>query len=437
MNDDISTVTPGCTVAWSSDTPRPPDRFTKKLAAWQAENGHGRVTSVQHAVADDGSTRPWYITVLTGTVFGTCGAVIARSSKIISLEQTSGTIKVIARPAAGNVLIFEDQRPKSDLVHLAADAAAAAEWLSRRSYPNARLETVKSPYEEHTLKHGLNPDTPETVRFVTSETGLEIAEIGDCRYIAVTAGEHHLMRYSWRASTDILAAELSEFYMIHKVLDSPGDFRKEAIKLAIAAFESSILSRSQSYGSPVNTPWGISQTAVCYAPGITQYTTAGHGGIHLSTDRNQYVHPNWREPDGWYEEDQMWAVVCVTYPQFFKASDYKSAVKTLRDTCPDDWEVIFDEKIPIELSASRRVKAFYQAHAADWLVYSAINVDDDTGMVKCMARLGEGLARDAEERIFLVPATEYEARTRHFVIDLSRHRDVTNLTGFGSDPIAA
>jgi len=34
-----------------------------------------------------------------------------------------------------------------------------------------------------------------------------------------------------------------------------------------------------------STPWGLSQTARQLTPGIMIYSTAGHGGIHLSPAR--------------------------------------------------------------------------------------------------------------------------------------------------------
>lgn len=37
------------------------------------------------------------------------------------------------------------------------------------------------------------------------------------------------------------------------------------------------------------TPWGPAQTADVIAPGIVFYTTASHGGYHLSPERNALI----------------------------------------------------------------------------------------------------------------------------------------------------
>ena len=52
-----------------------------------------------------------------------------------------------------------------------------------------------------------------------------------------------------------------------------------------------------------STPWGGSQMAVIYADGIVAHSTAGHGGFHLSADRNAKIHPLLRKGTLWYEED--------------------------------------------------------------------------------------------------------------------------------------
>lgn len=66
------------------------------------------------------------------------------------------------------------------------------------------------------------------------------------------------------------------------------------------------------------TPWGAAQTSHRWAPGIMQYSTAGHGGFHLSAGRLAQVHPSMRSlsgyPAGWFEEDCDWAVVGLHFP---------------------------------------------------------------------------------------------------------------------------
>jgi hypothetical protein len=55
------------------------------------------------------------------------------------------------------------------------------------------------------------------------------------------------------------------------------------------------------------TPWGPSQSVTELAHGITLVTTAGHGGIKLSPERQAQMPASCRQTPysegGWYEED--------------------------------------------------------------------------------------------------------------------------------------
>lgn len=64
------------------------------------------------------------------------------------------------------------------------------------------------------------------------------------------------------------------------------------------------------YEIPKTTPWGDPQTTEILAPGIVQFTTASHGGIWLSPERNAQVPARLKRRTflrnglkGWYEED--------------------------------------------------------------------------------------------------------------------------------------
>lgn len=66
------------------------------------------------------------------------------------------------------------------------------------------------------------------------------------------------------------------------------------------------------------TPWGKSQEAIRIARGIMWYTTAGHGGYHLSKKRLSEMPEPYKSfktfaGKGWYEEDCDWAVVHLCF----------------------------------------------------------------------------------------------------------------------------
>ena len=74
------------------------------------------------------------------------------------------------------------------------------------------------------------------------------------------------------------------------------------------------------------TPWGISQNVARYARGLSQVSTAGHGGFMLGKGfANKYLSPE-AIAEGMnygnylcYEEDCQWAIVVYELPQFWSA----------------------------------------------------------------------------------------------------------------------
>ena len=96
------------------------------------------------------------------------------------------------------------------------------------------------------------------------------------------------------------------------------------------------------------TPWGPAQDAKQIAPGIVFYSTAGHGGFYLDSERNDLVHDEFKthitfadlRRQGWYEEDCDAAIVIFTFPEFFTPDEYLRAVESLRNWHKDAWKAI-------------------------------------------------------------------------------------------------
>lgn len=179
----------------------------------------------------------------------------------------------------------------------------------------------------------------------------------------------------------------------------------------------------------MQTPWGAAQTRKTLGDGVTQVTTAGHGGIHLIPDRNRQVHAVWRDAAGWYEEDDEWSVVAVTFPNLFTPEQVLEAHRLAKDYSPDQYENVFGVQLLPAESYQRREDLFYRQHAGRYITRAAFGAGQahpgripvPAGMVGACARLG----RDGpDERWFLVPAAEYEQRRVHaFVIDEQRHTE--------------
>lgn len=176
-----------------------------------------------------------------------------------------------------------------------------------------------------------------------------------------------------------------------------------------------------------STPWGPSQHTEELAKGVSWYSTASHGGVHLSPTENAKIHPAWRVEGGWYEEDCAWAIVAFHFPDLF-LKDYAAAIETLKHWMPDAYMRVTGTVLTAADSRKLAEREFCQATKDKWVAISAINALD--GMVKVTAciggRLENGQYASRELRNFMVPANEYEAAYRlpghRFVIDPTKHK---------------
>lgn len=87
------------------------------------------------------------------------------------------------------------------------------------------------------------------------------------------------------------------------------------------------------------TPWGYSQSATRIARGIMHYSTASHGGYHVSPTRLTAMGPLAESPfagAGWFEEDCDWARVALAFPDEFMSAapnaDRENVMRAARHT---------------------------------------------------------------------------------------------------------
>jgi len=192
------------------------------------------------------------------------------------------------------------------------------------------------------------------------------------------------------------------------------------------------------------TEWKTAQGSTRYGRGVTRYDTAGHGGFKVSATMNQRIPEPYRNTGkngiGWYEEDSEWAIVATFIPELFTDWERKRASNTLRNSYPDAYEAVYGVIIPEGQSTTKDRRLFMERHANDWIVISAKPSDEHEGMTECVATVGgerggwiDGKDYSPEEKRFLVPAGEYEARNRRlgFAIDLDRHQEMTEGAKFG------
>lgn len=83
---------------------------------------------------------------------------------------------------------------------------------------------------------------------------------------------------------------------------------------------------------PKKSPWGSVSGRDKMAEGIFWVDTPSHGGFWISQERLARVPEPFRDtpysPGPWFEEDEDFAIVVLTFPDEFKAEDVKSARAT-------------------------------------------------------------------------------------------------------------
>lgn len=130
----------GSLIRYSDGTPKPPARFTKKLAAWQNRNGVARLVRKEPQRDRPTLTSPARITLYEGD-FGSGGVVLIKVLRTHSVDSDLH-FEIIERPAIGAVRILQEHGDTAELLHLAANRDAAERWLAQHRYSDVRLEDV-------------------------------------------------------------------------------------------------------------------------------------------------------------------------------------------------------------------------------------------------------------------------------------------------------
>ncbi len=107
----IDTAPLGALIRYTDGSPKPPARFTKKLAAWERSNGVGRLVKKEPPMRSHSA-----------------------DSRLV--------FEVAEEPKAGQVRVLLDFGGNTELLHLAESITAAELWIAREGYRNARLQIV-------------------------------------------------------------------------------------------------------------------------------------------------------------------------------------------------------------------------------------------------------------------------------------------------------
>ncbi|MGI2036119.1 DUF7007 domain-containing protein [Rhizobium panacihumi] len=262
----------------------------------------------------------------------------------------------------------------------------------------------------------------DSVEFGTSADGFPVARIGEILLGLISNGSGDVFLASaWRFTKPLAEARRHHFCRHDGRVDNEAAFRLRAIETAEHMAELSSLARVQTRMAG-STPWGGSQLAMFYAEGVVSHSTSGHGGFHLSSDRNRLVDASVRTAGGWYEEDCEWAIIALTFPDVFTGYERRCADQIAKDTFPAFWEKLRGRQLEPGESRSKDRATFERNHAGDWIVISAITSSHHTGMTEVVATRGGRREFSQQERRFLIPDVEYSKRGSFgFVIDLQLH----------------
>ena len=136
----IDTAPLGALIRYTDGSPKPPARFTKKLAAWERSNGVGRLVKKEPPRPYPTWTAPDSFTLHEGN-FSSEGVILVTIMRSHSVDSQLN-FEVVEEPKAGQVRVLLDFGGSTELLHLASSVAAAELWIAKEGYRNARLRVV-------------------------------------------------------------------------------------------------------------------------------------------------------------------------------------------------------------------------------------------------------------------------------------------------------
>lgn len=130
----------GALIRYTDHAPKPPARFTKKLAAWERRNGVGRLVKKDSAREHPTYTSPASITLHEGN-FASEGLILVTVMRTHSVDSDL-SFEIVEQPAIGTVRVLQEFSDNSELLHLAESRETAELWLAKTGHSRTRLEEV-------------------------------------------------------------------------------------------------------------------------------------------------------------------------------------------------------------------------------------------------------------------------------------------------------
>jgi len=130
----------GSLIRYSNGEPRPPERFKRKLRAWEQQNSTGRLITKTAAIERPTYSSPASFTLHEGD-FGANGVIVLVVSRSYSID-SSLHFEIVEEPVPGSVRVLTSFQGVDELHHLAPDMPSAQAWIANHGYSEARLEIV-------------------------------------------------------------------------------------------------------------------------------------------------------------------------------------------------------------------------------------------------------------------------------------------------------
>jgi hypothetical protein len=152
----------GALIRFSNDRPKPPARFTRKVAAWERVNGVGRLIRKSPPFVSGAYTGLATIT-LHEDDFASNGVVVLVVHRTHDLDSDL-RFDVIGIPPPGSCRIVQPFGETVELLHLADDRTAAEAWLQAHRYSHARIEMVADTNQKQAASATEAPASATTTR---------------------------------------------------------------------------------------------------------------------------------------------------------------------------------------------------------------------------------------------------------------------------------
>lgn len=152
----------GALIRFSNDKPKPPARFTRKVAAWERVNGVGRLIRKSPPFVSGAYAGLAAIT-LHEDDFASNGVVVLVVHRTHDLDSDL-RFDVIDVPPPGSCRIVQPFGETVELLHLADDRTAAEAWLQAHRYSHARIEMVADTNQKQAASATEAPASATTTR---------------------------------------------------------------------------------------------------------------------------------------------------------------------------------------------------------------------------------------------------------------------------------